>query len=59
MLVVEAEVAQSLAGAVLDYKAEEVASPCAPSISPSAAHAPWGRGLVEESWFDGPIDDPV
>ena len=30
-----------------------------PSISTSAAHAPWGRGLVEESWFDGPIDDPV
>ena len=28
MLVVEEEVAQSLADAVLDYKAEDVASPC-------------------------------
>ena len=34
--------AQSLAGAVLDYKAEEVASPASASISTSAAHAPWG-----------------
>ena len=30
MLVVEEEVAQSLADAVFDYKADEVAAPCFP-----------------------------
>ena len=54
MLVVEEEVAQSLADAVLDYKAEEVASPCFPSISTSAAHAPWGEGWWRSRSSTGP-----
>ena len=54
MLVVGEEVAQSLAGAVLDYKAEEVASPASSSISTSAAHAPWGGRRWRSRGSTGP-----